>query len=342
MLQFLGKKLLWGSMIVVGAILIMFLLVHAVPGSPWANYSTNPRAQQNRDIDSTVQRLLNARFGLDLPLWRQFTRYLIADVDNHGNLVCGAICGNLGPSIQQHGRTVQDIVFSAPIGGTFWQSRFGYSIRLVFFAVLIVVGMGIPIGLVSALRSGSKVARAISVFLALLISMPNFVLGLLAIIILASWLHWIPVLPNWDNPSNWLVPSFVLALVPMAGLARVVRTSMLNVIHEDYVRTAQSKGLTKQRITLDHILRNALVPIITYFGPVLMEIFVGLFVVEGLYSFPGMGREYWQAVLNLDYPMILGLTLVYAVGMVSINVVNQVVCESLDPRIREVSQGEAP
>ena len=326
----------------IGAMLITFLLVHAVPGSPWSNYSTAARAQKNRDIDTPTQRLLDNRFGLNLPLWRQFTRYLFVDVGSNGSVVCGVICGNLGPSIQQHGRSVQEIVFGAPMGRSFWYSSFGYSIRLVLLAWLIVIGIGIPLGVFSALRPGSNLARVISVVLAAFISIPNFVLGLLAIILLASWLHWMPVLPVWSTPKHWLVPAFVLALMPMAGVARVTRAAMLNVIGEDFVRTAHGKGLTKRRIALDHILRNALVPIITYFGPTLMELFVGLFIVEGLYSFPGMGREYWKAVLALDYPMILGLTFVYAVGIVSINILNQVACEILDPRLRAIEKGEAP
>ena len=342
MLRFLGRKILWGFMIVIGALLIMFLMIHFIPGSPWANYSTSPRVQLNRDIDTTLQNELNRRFGLNLPLWRQFTRYLIGDINLDGSLFCGAICGNLGPSIQQHGRTVQAIIFGPPVGQTFWQSRFGYSVRLVFFGTLILIGLGVPLGIYSALKPKSWLSHLISVGLAAFSSIPNFVLGLLAIILLASWLHLIPVLPDWNVPGNWIVPAFILALMPMAGIARVTRISILNVINEDYVRTARGKGLTWQRITLDHIVRNALVPIITSFGPTLMEMFVGLFIVESLYSFPGMGREYWKAVLALDYPMILGLTLVYAIGIVCINIINQLVCERLDPRIHGIEQGEAP
>ncbi len=336
------KKTLWGIIIVIGAMLIMMVLMHAIPGSPWSNYSTNVKALTNFNIDTALQNQLEQRYGLNLPLWRQFARYMFVDVEPDGSILCGAICGNLGPSIQQHGVRVEAIIFGAPVGATFWQSRFGYSLRLVFFAVLIVLGLGIPLGAFSALRPRSRLTRAISVFLAALISLPNFVIGLLAIIVIATWLHWTPVLLDWNNPWHWLVPAFILAFMPMAEVARVTRTAMQNVIHEDYVRTAQGKGLTRERIAIDHILRNALVPITTYLGPITMEMFVGLFIVEGLYSFPGMGREYWKAVLALDYPMILGLTLVYALGMVLINVLNQIVCERIDPRIRELTQGEAP
>jgi ABC-type dipeptide/oligopeptide/nickel transport system permease component len=123
-------------------------------------------------------------------------------------------------------------------------------------------------------------------------------------------------------------------MMPMASIARVTQASLLNIMNEDYVRTARAKGLTQTRVMLVHVLRNALVPIITFLGPTLMEMFTGLLIVENLYSFPGFGREYWSAVLNLDYPMILGLTLIYAAGIALANVLIDFLSEVLDPRIR--------
>ena len=292
--------------------------------------------------DKIVQRQLAQRFGLDLPLWRQFTRYLIGDFNNDGSFFCGAGCGNLGPSIQQRGRSVKDVLFGPPEGMTFWKSRSGYSIRLVTFASLIAAGLGVPLGIWSATRPKSASSRLISVGLAGLVSIPNFVLGLLAIIVLASGLKLIKVLPDWDQPSNWIVPAVVLAAVPMAGIARVTRASVLNIMNEDYVRTARGKGLPEDRVVRVHMLRNALVPIITFLGPTLMEMFTGLLIVENLYAFPGFGRGYWQAVLELDYPMILGLTLIFAVGILLVNVLIEVVCEILDPRLRTSKQQGAP
>ena len=127
-----------------------------------------------------------------------------------------------------------------------------------------------------------------------MISIPNFVLGLLAIIVLASWLKIMNVLPDWNYPSNWIIPAIVLAVMPMASIARVTRASLMNILNEDYVRTARAKGLTQTRVMLVHVMRNALVPIITFLGPTLMEMFTGLFIVENLFSFPGFGREYWE------------------------------------------------
>lgn len=328
--------------VLLAAMLLMFLLMHAIPGSPWDNYSDSPRALQGLTIDKSVQRELEHRFGLDLPVWRQFTRYVLGDFDQDGVFFCGVVCGNLGPSMQQRGRSVQDVLFEPPEGKTFSESRFGYSIRLVLLGSLIAAGLGIPLGIISAAKPKSWLSRSISVGLAALISIPNFVLGLLAIIVLASWLRLIKVLPDWNVPSQWIVPAAVLAVMPMAGIARVTHASLLNVMHEDYVRTAYGKGLPPARVMLVHVLRNALVPIVTYMGPALMEMFTGLLIVENLYAFPGFGREYWEAVLKLDYPMMMGVTLIFATGMLLVNGLSEVLCELLDPRIRALKLPGAP
>ena len=341
MLRFLLSKSLRVITVLVGVTLIMFLLMHAIPGNPWSNYSSSPRMILLSASDRPLQRELYRRFGLDLPLWRQFIRYIIGDWQD-GRFFCGAVCGNLGPSISQRGRTVLEVLFEAPTGMTFWHSRFGYSIRLVLFGSLIAVGLGISLGTLSATRPNSALSQTISVGLAALISIPNFVLGLLAIIVLASWLKIINVLPDWKQPSNWIVPAVVLAAMPMASIARVTRASLVNVINEDYVRTARGKGLTRTRVMLVHVMRNALVPIITFLGPTCMEMFTGLLIVENLYAFPGFGREYWEAVVELDYPMIMGLTLIYAIGILLVNMSIEVVCEILDPRIRSIKPQGAP
>ncbi len=341
MSQFLLRKFLRVITVLLGVALIMFLLMHAIPGNPWSNYSSSPRMLMGGVSDQLLLRQLNRRFGLDLPLWRQFTRYIIGDIEPDGSLFCGAICGNLGPSIQQRGRSVKDVLFEPPEGKTFWESRFGYSTRLVLLGSLIAVGLGIPLGIWSAAKPNSALSRTISVGLAALISIPNFVLGLLAIIVLASWLKIIQVIPDWQQPSNWIIPAVVLAVMPMASIARVTRASLINILNEDYIRTARGKGLAETRVMLVHMLRNALAPILTFLGPTLMEMFTGLLIVEHLYSFPGFGRGYWEAVLELDYPMIMGLTLIYATGIVLVNVSIEVLCAILDPRIRSLEQADA-
>ena len=334
MFRYLLMKFVSVLTALVGVTLVTFLLMRAIPGSPWSNYSNSPRPILNLTLDESSMRELDRRFGLDLPLWRQFTRYVIGDFDEEGDFFCGALCGNLGPSIRQRGRTVQNILFGPPEGKTFWQSRFGYSIRLVLLGSVIAAGLGISLGVLSALKPNSSLGRAISVALAALISIPNFVLGLLAIIVLAVWLNLMDVLPDWDTLGNWIVAAFVLAAMPMASIARVTRASVINLLHEDYVRTARAKGLRESRVILVHVMSNALVPIITFLGPALVEMFTALLIVENLYAFPGFGREYWAAVLQLDYPMIMGLTLIYAIGIVLVNILTEILSVMLDPRLR--------
>jgi oligopeptide transport system permease protein len=328
--------------VLVGVTLTAFLLIHATPGNPWSNYSSSQRMIPGLGIDESTKRELSRRFGLDLPVWRQYTRYVIGDVDVDGNFFCGAVCGNLGPSIWQRGRSVQDVLFEPPEGRPIWESRFGYSLRMVLLGSLIAAGLGIPLGIWTAMRPQSVSSRAVSIGLAALISIPNFVLGLLAIIVLASWLNVIEVIPDWDRPVDWIIPAVVLAVLPMASVARVTSACLMDILTSDYVRTARAKGLTEARVMLVHVLRNALVPIITFLGPTLVEMFAGLLVVENLYGFPGIGRGYWSAVLQLDYPIIMGLTLVYATGIVVVNTLVEVMCEMQDPRTRAFKPQGAP
>ncbi len=334
MFRLLLKKFLRVSLVLLSVTAVTLGLMHAIPGSPWSNYASVQRALPGAGFDQAALRELNRRFGLDLPLWRQFTRYVFGDFDEDGQFFCGAVCGNLGPSIRQGGRAVQAILFEPPEDQPFWQSRFGYSIRLVLLGSAIAVGAGVPLGLLSAVRPKSALSHTLAVSLAALISIPNFVLGLLAMVVLASGLKLIKVLPDWHDPNQWLIPALVLAVMPLASIARVTRASLLNILNEDYIRAARAKGLTQTRVMLVHVTRNALVPIITFLGPTLLEMFGGLLIVENLYGFPGFGREYWGAVLALDYPMILGLTLIYATGMVLANVMIEALCEVLDPRLR--------
>ncbi len=207
---------------------------------------------------------------------------------------------------------------------------------------MIAGGLGILLGLLSARKPRSKQSRGISFGLAELKSVPNFILGLLAIIVLASWLKLIKVVPDWDNWTHWIVPALVLSVAPMASMARVTHASMVTILKEDYVRTARAKGLTERRVFFVHAFRTALVQILAFLGPMIMELFAGLFIVENLYAFPGFGRQYWISVLQLDYPVVFGLTLVLAGVFAGINLIIDLLSGILDPRVRsEPLKGEA-
>ena len=341
MLQFILKKVLRVMLVLLGATLVIFLLLHTIPGNPLRNFSSAQRAMDNYAYNDAVLREINRRFGLDLPLWHQYTRYFIGD-KIEGKFVCGVICGNLGPSTSQKGRSVESILFSSPVGKTFWESQFGYSIRLVFMGAIIAILFGVPLGFLGARKANTAAGNLLSFILAALISIPNFVLGLLAIIVLASWFHLIKVLPDWSNFGQWIVPAVVLSLMPMANVAKVLKTTLLNIQNEDYVRTARAKGLTESKVMFVHIFRNAVVPFIACLGPTLVELFAGLFIIENLYGFPGFGRQYWMAILKLDYPIVMGLTLLYAAGIALVNIIIGIVSELIDPRISELREQGNP
>jgi ABC-type dipeptide/oligopeptide/nickel transport system permease component len=321
-------------------VVIVFVLMHLIPGNPWNNFSESMRILPNIASDPNLENEMNRRFRFDLPLWQQFTNYVIGSFDE-GGFQCGAICGNLGPSTAQRGRMVQDVLFKPPEGKLFWFSQFGYSLRLVLLASVMAFGLGILLGLWMGLRPEQWTSRWMLVGVTALTSIPHFILGLLAILIFALGLRMISVVPNWEIPSDWIIPAAVLAAIPMANLSRVVRTAILNITGEDYIRTARAKGLTKVRIMLAHLLLNAMLPILAFSGSVMLELFTGLVVIEALYGFPGIGREYWEAILQLNYPMVFGLTLVFACIIVLVNFVIDIASRVIDPRIIEPAGGSA-
>jgi len=314
--------------------LLVFLLVHAIPGSPWDSPDNQLKAMRNVFMDNVTMARRNEFYGLNLPLWRQFTRYLIGDVHDDGKFVCGVMCGNLGPSTRLAGRTVQDALFKAPEGQSAWNSHFGYTVRLVSYAFGVVAVLGIPLGVISALRAKSRFDRSVSALFTVMASIPVFVLGLLEILIFASWLKWIKVLPDWSQPKYWIIPIVLLAVIPLANMIRLTRAATLNAMSGDYIRTARAKGLTRSQTVWKHVVPNALISILIFLFPLFAELLAGSFIIEGIFGFPGFGREYWGAIVDLDYAMIMGITFIYACGIVSANLFLETVCQLIDPRMR--------
>jgi len=329
MIAYFIRRLLWMIPVLLTVGLVTFILMHNAPGGPW------DRDISTRQVDPTTQATLNAYYGLDKPLWRQFTAYMVGDVNSKGTFVCGIICGNLGPSYRARGRTVQDILFQAPEDKPFWYSRFGYSARLGLASLCIAIIVGIPIGTIAALKQNS-IIDYISLFLATSgISVPNFVMGIFLIIILASWLHLISVVPkSWDTLRPWILPAVVLGFGTTAYTARLTRSSMLEVMRMDYVRTARAKGLAERVVITVHMIKNALIPVVTILGPALAGLVTGSFIIETMFGFPGMGRAYVMAIGQRDYSMILGTTIIYAVLVAAANLSVDMVYVMIDPRIR--------
>jgi oligopeptide transport system permease protein len=244
------------------------------------------------------------------------------------------VCGNLGPSTRQAGRSVQEILFEPPEGKSTWESHFGYTVRLISYAFVIVALLGIPLGVASALWNRSRFERGVSAFFTFVTSIPVFVLGLIQIMIFASWLKWIKVLPDWSDPKYWILPIILLAVIPLANMVRLTRASMLNAMSGDYIRTARAKGLTRFRTVWRHVLPNALVSILTFLLPLFAELLAASFIIEGIFAFPGFGREYWDSIGDLDYAMIMGITFIYACAITFANLFLDTIYRLLDPRLR--------
>jgi oligopeptide transport system permease protein len=328
MTTYLIRRLLWLVPVIFFVVLLTFSLMHAAPGGPW------DRDLEARQVDKTTQEMLNRRYGLGKPLFlnvkggnpldSQFFSYLF-----------GLVRGDLGPSYRMRGMDVQDILFKAPEDKPFWDSRFGYSMRLGLIALIIAIVLGIPLGILAALKRNTVFDYLALLVSTIGVSVPGFVLLLLLMIVVVKGLgigkfaqH------DWSNPSEWIVPALILGFGTFAYVTRLTRSSMLEIMQQDYVRTARAKGLAERVVIFRHMLRNALIPVVTILGPALAALVTGSFIIETMMSFPGSGREYVRAISNRDYSMIMATTLIYAVLIALANLTVDLVYAGLDPRIR--------
>jgi oligopeptide transport system permease protein len=329
MATYLVRRLFWLIPVLFTVSLVTFVIMRNTPGGPWDT------SLDRRQVDASTQRSLNAYYGLDKPMWRQFIAYVIGDWNRDGKFVCGVVCGNLGPSYRQRGRTVQDILFSPPGDQSFLKSRFGYSVRLGLLALSIAILVGIPVGMLTALKQNTAFDYAGMFVSTVGISVPSFVMAIFLIIIFASRLHLVSVVPiSWDTVKPWILPAVVLGFGTTAYTARLTRSSMLEVMRQDYIRTARAKGLAERAVVFIHMLKNALIPVITILGPALAALVTGSFIIETMFGFPGMGRAYVQSISQRDYSMIMGTTLIYALLVAAANLAVDVTYGLIDPRIR--------
>ena len=329
MTTYIIRRLLWMIPVLLAVAAITFFLMHSAPGGPW------DRDLSTRQVDPNTQKRLNEYYGLDKPLWRQFMAYVIGDVNSEGKFACGLVCGNMGPSYRMRGLSIEEIIFKPPEDKPIWHSRFGYSIRLGLISLTFAVAIGIPIGIIAALRQNTIIDYSSLLVATVGISVPSFVMAIFMIIIFASGLHLVSVVPkDWGEPKVWILPALVLGFGTMAYTARLMRSSMLEVIRQDYIRTARAKGLQERAIVLVHMIRNALIPVITILGPALAALITGSFIIETMFGFPGMGRAYVQSIGQRDYSMILGTTLIYVFLIVVANLTVDIIYVFIDPRIR--------
>ena len=303
MARYIIGRLLWIIPVLFVVSVLTFGLMHAVPGGPWAREKALPAA--------TITRL-NLIYGLDDPVPVQYIRWA-------GNLVQG----NLGPSYKFIDRSVNDIV-----GDGIWTT-----VQLGLMAFALAVLLGIPLGIVAALghnRWPDYLSTGISI---IGISMPSFVLALMMVVLFGVTLKWLPT-GGWKGPETWILPTVALAGFPIAVIARYTRASMLEVTRKDYIRTAHSKGLAGRAVVLRHMIRNALIPVVTILGPTLAFLVTGSFIIETIFGIPGVGRYYVTSISQHDYGVLMAMTILYAFIVAFLNVVVDVLYAYIDPRIR--------
>jgi oligopeptide transport system permease protein len=302
-LGFIVRRVAWIVPVLFAVSLITFLLMHAVPGGPW---------DREKRLNEAVVRQLNARYGLDKSLPEQYVAW-VTDV----------IQLDLGPSFRYPDRTINEIIGEA----------LPTTIHLGVMAFILVLVVGIPLGIIAALahnRWPDYLATGVST---IGIATPSFILAILLVLIFTVWLKLLPPI-GWRGPETWIMPTLALAGYPIAQVARYTRASMLEVTRRDYVRTAQSKGIRERAVVTRHMIRNALIPVITVLGPLFAFLVTGSFIIEFFFGVPGIGRNYIQSIGTRDYSMIMAMTVLYAFAVAFMNLVVDVLYAYIDPRIR--------
>ncbi len=284
--------------------LITFFLMHEVPGGPW-KYGQRPFSDEQLAA-------LKARYGLDKPLWEQYTTWL-----------SGVLVFDFGKSFKYPGEAVTDIILRT------WPT----TIQLGLMALFVAFVVGLPLGIVAALKQNTWVDYLATLLSILGFVTPHFVLGILFILIFALVLKWVPT-GGWDEPRQWILPTLAYSLAPMATIARYTRSSVIEVIRSDYVRTARAKGLSEQAVVFRHVMKNALIPMLTVFGPLIPDLITGSIFIESIFRVPGLGRFWVTSTFDRDYPMIIGLTLMWTLLIALTYLITDVLYVYVDPRVR--------
>ncbi len=301
-LLYIIKRILLAIFTVWVVITVTFFVMHAVPGGPFVGEKATTPA---------VQAAMEAKYGLDKPLFEQYTTYLKDIVTKF----------DFGPSLKQRGRMVVDVIFDG----------MKTSLKLGLIAAAISTAVGVVLGAVAALKRNKLIDRIIMVITTAFVSMPSFIMGSLLLALFAIKLNLLPA--NGTTSAGLILPIVTLALYPMAYITRLTRSSMLDVLGQDYIRTAKAKGVSGKQIIFRHALKNSLIPVLTYLGPMLAYIVTGSLVVEQIFAVPGIGRAFVSSITNRDYPMIMGTTIILAALIVIMNLVTDILYKVVDPRI---------
>ena len=303
MLTYILKRIALAVLTVFVVITITFFVMHAVPGGPFLG---------EKALSETAMEALEKKYGMDKPLFAQYLTYLKDIVTRF----------DFGPSLKQRGRDVLGLITEG----------LRVSVPLGLSAAAIAVALGIVLGAVAALGRNGTADKLIMVITTAFVSMPSFIVGTLLLLLFA--VQWMIVPANGAMAGGQILPVVTLALYPTAYITRLTRSYMLDVLGQDYIRTAKAKGVTPGRILFGHALKNALAPVITYLGPMLAHIVTGSLVVERIFAVPGIGRAFVSSITDRDYPVIMGTTIVLSVLIVVMSLVSDILYKAVDPRIR--------
>ena len=284
-------------------ITITFFLMHAIPGGPFT---------AEKSLPPYVLHSIEERYKLNDPLYKQYGDYL-----------CNLVQGDLGPSFKYPGRSVNDNI----------KDGFPVSFKLGIEAILIAIIIGIPAGILAGVKKDKWQDRAVNFFTTLGVAVPSFVVAALLIYVLSTKLHLLPA-AMWNGWRYEIMPALALSGMPMSFIARLTRSSMLDILSQDYIKTARAKGLSWSKVLIKHALPNSLIPVVTYLGPMTASILTGSFVIETIFAIPGLGQYFVTSIYNRDYTVILGVTIFYSVIVIVLNMVVDLLYPLLDPRIK--------
>jgi oligopeptide transport system permease protein len=303
MFRFIARRLLQIIPVLFVIVTATFFMVRFVPGGPFTSEKALP---------PEILKNIEAHYGLDQPLWRQYLNYL------------GRIAhGDLGPSFKYSNRSVNEII----------GDKLPVSLELGGLALAVALALGLPLGVLAAVRRNSWVDYLCSTTGMIGICVPTFVLGPLLVLFFAIHLGWVNA-SGWYDWTDRVLPALTLGFVYAAYVMRLTRGGMLEVLHQDYIRTARAKGATETRIVLRHALRGGLLPVVSFLGPAIAGILTGSFVIETIFQIPGLGREFVNSAFNRDYTLVLGTVMLYAGLLVLCNLAADVVQVWLNPKLK--------
>ncbi|MFZ2256627.1 MAG: ABC transporter permease [Clostridiaceae bacterium] len=303
MSKYILKRLFMSLVTIWLIITLVFFLMRLMPGSPFTS---------ERNVPPQVLANMKAQFGMDKPLLEQYLMYMR-----------GLLSGNLGPMLKKPGYQVSNYI----------GYLFPASAKLGAVAVVTSVVFGMLLGILAAFNQGKIIDRIVMIIATVGISVPGFVLASLLLLFVGLKLDLLPVtgLTSW---KHYIMPSLALAGYPIAFIARLTRSRLLDVIKSDYIRTARAKGLTDSKVIIKHALRNTLIPVVTYIGPLVAGVLTGSFAIEGIFSIPGLGREFVSAIQQRDYTMLQGVIVFYATFLILLNFFTDILYVVIDPRIK--------